>query len=162
MNLLPGVISHFDMERDHHDFFMIELDRFDQPMTRMLTEFLKKRYGSDYWFVVDIDGDKRVDAYVLSGVELKGGIAYLHVYSLAVRREYEGKGWAKQLMDHMIEVLLRQQPSASEVRLEVRDNNIRAIEFYKKYGFTQSGIEKNYYQSGVHAILMQLNLNEYV
>lgn len=162
MSLQPGIISQFDMERDHHDFFMIELDRFDQPMTRMLTEFLKKRYGDEYWFVVDIDGDDRVDAYVLGGLEIKNGVQYFHVYSLAVRREYEGKGWATRLMDHMINQILGQQLSVLEVKLEVRDNNDRAIEFYEKYGFVRYGIEKDYYQSGVHAILMHLDLNNYV
>lgn len=161
MVLKAGQISNFEIDRDHHDFFMIEVDRFDQPMTKMLTEFLKKRYGSNFWYVVDINGNGHLDAYVISGVEEKDGYRYLHIYSIAVRSDFEGRGWAKRLMIHLIEELRLIEPSVEFIRLEVRETNLRAIDFYAHIGFTHYGREKDYYDQGEDALLMQMNLKDY-
>ena len=45
--------------------------------------------------------------------------------------------------------------SRMEIFLEVRENNITAIEFYKKNGFKEAGKRKNYYRdTGEAAIIM--------
>ena len=44
------------------------------------------------------------------------------------------------------------------IYLEVRENNIKAIELYKKIGFEQYNIRKHYYRDGVNAILFRKKL----
>ena len=53
----------------------------------------------------------------------------------------------------MIEYLLSKCEFCENVTLEVRKDNISAIELYKKYGFIEVAIRKNYYH-GVDGILM--------
>ena len=44
------------------------------------------------------------------------------------------------------------------LNIEIRENNIKAIELYKKIGFEQYNIRKHYYRDGVNAILFRKKL----
>ncbi len=82
--------------------------------------------------------------------------------NICVDKSQQGKGFAKQLMDHF--VLHAQSLEAEEIWLEVRESNHNAIQLYKAYDFTQMGIRKNYYPipnsaSREHALLMRKQLN---
>ena len=62
----------------------------------------------------------------------------------------------KGLGDEMLKYIFNftQMP----IMLEVRENNLGAIEFYKKNGFEKIGIRKNYYHdTGEAAIIMTKN-----
>ena len=49
----------------------------------------------------------------------------------------------------------------TEVFLEVRTDNIRAQRLYRRYGFSQIGIRKGYYQpSGADALVMRRDLGQ--
>lgn len=154
MSLLsPKQISDFHMPRDFQSFIKIEIDRFDQPMTRTLTEFLLRRYGSDYWKVIDISGNGQLDAYIIAGVERDTA---LHIYSFAIRREFEGNGWAKQLLKHVIE--LATLDKLKKITLEVQEKNHRAIGLYRHLGFEIVGKETDYYEENIHALIMELRI----
>ena len=53
----------------------------------------------------------------------------------------------------MMEYLLSECKICENITLEVRKDNISAINLYKKYGFVEVAIRKNYY-NGVDGILM--------
>ena len=83
--------------------------------------------------------DRRVD-----------GEAELH--NIAVLPEYRGKGLSTLLMDKMISDV----NEADVIFLEVRASNTAAKGLYKKYGFTEIGIRRNYYKNPTEdAIIMQ-------
>ena len=150
-------IVSFVFERDYVDFILLEMDRFDQPMTKTLLSFLQRRYGDDYWFCVDISGDQRIDAHVIAGPEKdKDNLNVVHIYSIAVRRQFEGQGWAKKLMLEVINKAKKKQVDA--IVLEVRDNNDRALQFYLHLGFIVTGEIKEYYTEEIDAITMRLDL----
>jgi len=71
------------------------------------------------------------------------------IYSLAVDPDYQGQGIGKQLIASI---------TAPEIRLEVREDNHKAIEFYKKQGFEEFGKHKKYYEDGVDALKMKKKL----
>ena len=151
---VPQEITRFIPFRDITDVVLIEISRFDEPMSKMLINFLAKRYGLEYFFVIDISGNGKVDAYILSGVEKT---KTLHIYTIAVRKEFEGMGWGKKLLWYLIKQAKSEK--LQDIVLEVKENNTRAQILYKRLGFALTGEEMNYYNDGRAAIKMRLDLN---
>lgn len=52
------------------------------------------------------------------------------------------------------------QRGAGVLRLEVRATSAPAIALYQRFGFVGSGVRKAYYENGIDAVLMDLNLIE--
>ena len=67
--------------------------------------------------------------------------------------KYRGKGYAYKL----IEYLINNYKTYSNITLEVNEKNKKAINLYKKIGFKCISIRKNYY-NGDDGILMYLNI----
>ncbi len=63
------------------------------------------------------------------------------IYSLAVSKEHRNKKIASKLLEKTLEDL----KSYKKIVLEVKEENIHAIEFYEKYGFTQVKKLPGYY-----------------
>lgn len=69
--------------------------------------------------------------------------------NIALKKAYQGKGLARQLMASLEE-------TDEPIFLEVRKSNTRAVTLYEKMGFHQVGYRKNYYQHPKEdAILMK-------
>lgn len=79
--------------------------------------------------------------------EIIGFINYSIIYDraeidfIAVKEEYRGKNIAQKLYDYFEKDLY----SVNSITLEVKCNNERAINFYKKNGFKKASIRKEYY-----------------
>ncbi len=81
------------------------------------------------------------------------------IYNIAVEPEYQGRGHGKQLLEALIRSC--REVNIVNIWLEVRESNIRAIEFYEKNGFFQVQTRKNFYNSPrEHALLMRLTLKK--
>lgn len=79
------------------------------------------------------------------------------VQTIAVVPEQEGKGIGSALLTELIrESLLRR---AEDVLLEVRADNPRAQQLYRRYGFEQIHVRRRYYRDGVDALIMRLRLS---
>ena len=76
------------------------------------------------------------------------------INNIAVKKEYRGKGYGKMLMNALIEDAKKQNIKA--MTLEVRVTNKSAIALYKKLGFKEAGIRKNYYSDKEDALIMWL------
>lgn len=75
-----------------------------------------------------------------------------HIINIAIHPDYRGIGASNLLMDAIIDICKeREIPS---ITLEVRANNTIAKNLYKKYGFIEEGIRKNYYEDNTDAIIM--------
>lgn len=71
---------------------------------------------------------------------------------IGVRRDLRRRGLASALLDRMIERLTIQ--GVGIVYLEVRRGNTGAIELYRRFGFTQTGLRPGYYDNGEDALVM--------
>lgn len=69
--------------------------------------------------------------------------------------QYRNSGIGAKLMEY----LLSQCKICENITLEVRKDNISALNLYKKFGFRECAIRKNYYQ-GVDGILMMYERGE--
>ena len=65
------------------------------------------------------------------------------ITNIAVDSEYRNKGIAYQIMNSVFEKCISR--NTRSMYLEVRKSNIYAIMLYKKSGFIESGIRKNFY-----------------
>jgi ribosomal-protein-alanine N-acetyltransferase len=68
-----------------------------------------------------------------------------HVVNLAVHPSYRGKGIGRLILLALLEIA--QRKGMKRLTLEVRRSNVNAIRFYKRFGFQQRGIRKDYYGS---------------
>ncbi len=75
--------------------------------------------------------------------------------NINVLEEFQNKGIASLLMEYMFRDL--KNKNTLDITLEVRIDNIKAINLYKKYDFKEVSIRKGYYQ-GIDGILMKKEL----
>lgn len=80
------------------------------------------------------------------------------VQTIAVVPEYEGRGIGTALLRELIREGRRR--GAADVLLEVRADNPRAQQLYRRFGFEQIHVRRRYYRDGVDALIMRLELAE--
>lgn len=77
--------------------------------------------------------------------------------SICVTREARGRGGASLLMEHILEQA--RADDARQILLEVRRSNEAAIGLYRKFGFEELGVRRNYYSNPVEdAVVMLLEV----
>jgi [ribosomal protein S18]-alanine N-acetyltransferase len=80
-----------------------------------------------------------------------------HITNIAVLPEYRGKGLGEELMKKTME--LAKHLGATKMTLEVRVSNHVAQSLYRKLGFQNGGIRKQYYTDNQEdALVMWVNL----
>lgn len=80
-----------------------------------------------------------------------------HIISIAVDKNYRRLKAGTQLLIRAISVL--SLLNLDTIYLEVNENNIGAVEFYKTFNFKIDRVVPGYYEDGAGAILMYLHLN---
>ena len=78
------------------------------------------------------------------------------ICQIAVHPDIQRSGVGSELITEMIK-----DAKAKKVRtitLEVRESNIKAINFYKKHGFVTSHVKPGYYTNGENALYMILEV----
>lgn len=69
---------------------------------------------------------------------------------------YQGKGYAKELMNHISELVLGLK-NISNIRLVIREDNIKSLMVAEKCGFTKTGSFKGKYKENIIYEARQLN-----
>jgi [ribosomal protein S18]-alanine N-acetyltransferase len=115
---------------------------------QMLEGELAEQPRSRYYLVADDDG-------VITGYAgLLVAANQADVVTLAVAAGQWGQGVGSALLEALLAEAVRR--GCTEVFLEVRTDNTRAQRLYRRYGFSQIGIRKGYYQpSGADALVMR-------
>ncbi len=88
------------------------------------------------------------------------GVEETHLLNITVAPAHQRQGWAKRLLDALVDWSRGQQ--AQWLWLEVRVSNHRAIAVYEAYGFRRVGERKRYYPAAhgerEDALVMSLRL----
>ncbi|MBO0995715.1 ribosomal protein S18-alanine N-acetyltransferase [Bacillus sp. SD088] len=80
-----------------------------------------------------------------------------HITNIALFPEYRGKKLGQNLLEKMMSTA--KEAGAETMTLEVRVSNFPAKSLYKKLGFQEGGIRKNYYTDNQEdALVMWVNL----
>ena len=138
-----------------------EVGRLD--LAPQLIEILDDVYGQSPWtlkqVLADLGQSQNWYAFAYSGEELVGFLAIqenlyeLEVVQIAVRKEWQGRGIARQLLETVSQ--------EKEAFLEVREGNVPARTLYQKQGFKEIGCRKGYYHAPTEdAIMMKREANE--
>jgi len=77
------------------------------------------------------------------------------LFDIAIKSEYQGKKLSIMLMDYLFN--LCKERHCETIFLEVNNINNKAINLYKKYGFKEYFVRKNYYGEN-DAILMKVEI----
>ncbi len=88
------------------------------------------------------------------------GIWYIidqgHITNIAVHPEHRGRGYAKELIDTIIQ--RAKERNCDSITLEVRKSNVPAIRLYESKGFISAGIRPKYYENIEDAIIMWMEI----
>jgi len=74
------------------------------------------------------------------------------ILTLYIKEDFRKKDYGFVLLDFLLNQLAEE--NVDSVTLEVRISNVAAISLYKKAGFKQVSVRKNYYKDGEDALLM--------
>ncbi|MGR9100303.1 MAG: ribosomal protein S18-alanine N-acetyltransferase [Gammaproteobacteria bacterium] len=159
--VFPGSVSDESLIRirkmrlnDLGDVMAIEEKVYKYPWSRgIFNDCLVARYDC---FVCE-DKEK-----IISYAILAVAVDEAHVLNLCVDPSVQGRGYGHMMLEHLISVA--RNKFADFVMLEVRPSNSVAISLYKKWGFNEIGVRKNYYPSEKgkeDAIMLALPLQPY-
>lgn len=119
----------------------------------MLRSELDQQPASRHYLVAHDNGE------IVGYAGLLGAGGQADVVTVAVAAAHWGQGIGSTLLEALIAEAGRR--GCTEVFLEVRTDNTRAQDLYRRYGFTKIGIRRGYYQpSGADALVMRLILGK--
>jgi len=121
------------------------LDREDYSKGYLL--FLWQRFPQG--FLVVKEGEEIV-GYGICQKEKEKGI----IFSIAVKKKWQNSGIGTEILKNLIEILKKEK--VKKIILHVREDNQRAISFYKNFGFEIKEKVEKYYSNGKTAYLMEL------
>ncbi|WP_051061222.1 ribosomal protein S18-alanine N-acetyltransferase [Nocardiopsis prasina] len=99
------------------------------------------------------DGGGEGEGPVVAYGGLRAAAPFGNVQTVAVDRAWWGRGVASALVVRMLTEAYSR--AVDEVDLEVRSDNPRARELYRRFGFADVGIKRGYYRDGADAIAMR-------
>ena len=116
----------------------IEQEIFSSPWSKdnFIYEINQNQFSNN----IVLENDEEILGYI--GFWLLGD--QTQITTLGIRKEYQGKGYAKILMDACINAT--RQRGYTSITLEVRVSNNRAIHLYEGFDFQIVATRKNYYQ----------------
>lgn len=79
------------------------------------------------------------------------------IYSLAVLESERGRGIGRRFMARVEQEARRR--GCERIQLEVRMENVLAIQFYERLGFSDTAVLPGYYEDGAHAFVMRRELD---
>lgn len=107
-------------------------------------EFLNNPYTKIYAFIEKSN--------IIGFIHINDIYDRYEINNIYVLKEHRNKQIASQLMNKIIQEAKVQKKI--NITLEVRKDNIAAINLYKKHGFVEKAVRKGYYK-GIDGILME-------
>ncbi len=124
------------------------------PTDRISRRSFRSLIGRPSAAVLVAELDERIAGYCV--VLLRAGAKAARLYSIATAPDFEGQGVGRLLIEATEREAARRRRHS--LRLEVREDNARAIAIYEKAGFRPIGREDSYYQDGMAAIRLEKHL----
>lgn len=126
------------MEQDIEGVLKIEEESFSLPWTRDSFCY-EMRNNLHAYYVVAVDSEEEIIGFC--GMWLV--VDESHITNVAVTEKAKGHGVGEGLMREAIRIAL--EHDVVLMTLEVRESNVIAQNLYRKLGFQNGGIRRNYY-----------------
>ena len=138
-------------ERDLDAIMEVEKQCFTLPWSR--EAFYNELHQNRFAHYLVLEEDDNVIGYCGAWLVVDEA----HIANIAVLPAYQGRGLGKVLLSSMIEECKLR--AIERMTLEVRESNLVAQSLYKKLGFVEGAIRKNYYSDNQEdAIVMWVNI----
>ena len=139
-----------------------KLDNKDVEQVVSLEQSLFHSPWTKEQFLYELNDNPFAKIFVVKiGDEVIGYIDYMITFNsatiskIAIKSEYQKNGLGSKLMEYMMDDLNSLGYGEIEtITLEVRISNIKAISLYKKFGFKEVNVKKNYYIDKEDALYM--------
>lgn len=147
---MPDEIIREICENDIADIAVLERDIFPDPWTE---RGIRETWRQKNTLLLGAWKKDVLTGYVILYHVLEEG----EIARIAVRRTHRRQGGAGRLFERLREIC--EGKGIIRLMLEVRMSNKAAVSFYKKYGFAEDGVRKDYYDNPCEdAILMSRNI----
>lgn len=140
--VFPGSVSKVDLMRlrkmEHDDIpavLKIEAQNYSYPWSENIFRDCFTAIHYSCWVCED---NEEIIGYAI--ISMAAGEA--HIMNISVDPKVQGLGVGRKMMTHLIELARKKTET---MFLEVRPSNKSAIALYKKLGFNEVGIRKDYY-----------------
>lgn len=149
--MTDSYVFRYMKEEDIDQVLEVEHASFTLPWSR--DAFYNELHNNKFAVYIVLEYEKRIIGYC--GVWIV--IDEAHVTNVAILPEYRGQKLGDAMM-HMLMSVAR-EIGARSMTLEVRVSNYVAQSLYRKMGFQNGGIRKNYYSDNLEdALVMWVNL----
>lgn len=147
---MPNGIIREIRENDIADIAALERDIFPDPWTE---RGIRETWCQKNTLLLGAWKNGVMTGYVILYYVLDEG----EIVRIAVSRSRRRQGAAGRLFERLRDIC--EGKGITRLMLEVRISNKAAVSFYKKYGFTEDGVRKDYYDNPCEdAILMSRNI----
>ena len=133
------------MIKEYDSYPLLSVDNFTYKLTR--NEFSTNPYLKILTYV---EKDKIIGFLLYSLIYDR-----IEIEQFEVTTKERGKGIGNELLNYLIEKY--KDNNIKNITLEVKEDNIAAINLYKKYGFKKVSTREKYYD-GINGILMEKTL----
>ena len=133
----------------------------DTSFAKQIAEFFKENFN-DGWNEKMIESAFLTERFFALGIFDKDMLVAVITYSflddsadiadIVVKKEFRKMGLAKSLLSRAEEHI--KENKKKKIFLEVRENNIPAVNLYEGFGYSTINIRKKYYADGENAKVM--------
>jgi ribosomal-protein-alanine acetyltransferase len=133
--------------------YEIEKQSFGQEaFTKQQIAYLLTDYNA-IGLAARMDGE--IVGFAIASVDVGRSLAFGHILTIDVSPLHRRKGIAEQLLQKIEELF--KEKGVKECRLEVREDNIAAINLYQKLGYKKVGKLEEYYKDA-HGLYLRKTL----
>lgn len=133
--------------------YEIEKQCFEQTFTKQQLAYLLTDYNA-IGLVARVNGE--IAGFAIARVDIGRNTSFGHILTVDIAPAYRRKGIAQKLLQE-IETIFREK-GIKECRLEVREDNVAALNLYEKLGYKKAGKLEKYYGEA-HGLYFQKTLH---
>ena len=134
------------MNRNHLEKICENLINYDEFWTNAVLEDEFNNENSKYFVAIDENDE------IIAFGGLWFNIDEAHVMNIAVKKEFRRQHVGTELLEFLVAEAKKENKNC--ITLEVREDNVPAIELYKKLEFDEIKKKKKYYEKLYDAIIM--------
>jgi len=149
--MVDSYVFRFMREEDIDQVIEVEHASFTTPWSR--EAFFNEIHNNKFAVYIVLEENDKIIGYCGTWIVIDEA----HVTNIAILPEYRGKKLGEALLGNLISTA--REMGARSMTLEVRVTNHVAQSLYRKFGFQNGGIRKNYYSDNQEdALIMWVNL----
>jgi len=149
--MIDSFVFRYMREEDIDQVLEVEHASFTVPWSR--EAFYNEIHNNKFAIYIVLEEDEKIIGYCGTWVVIDEA----HVTNIAIMPGYRGKKQGEALLRKLMSIA--REMGARSMTLEVRVTNHIAQSLYRKLGFQNGGIRKNYYSDNQEdALIMWVNL----